>query len=176
MRRGFTMVPNAVLRGEVDLPNGKRLSLAARVLYAAILDFSNAGERPCTATQCTLARYVDVSPRYVRTLMRELERANLIRRRREGRGVPDTIFPEVWPGRKRSSGHPRKSGSAKQDLPSTNNESGGRKKERAVTGVRRDRAREALRAVSRIARRTPFRCSLLRQRMSGRSLARPESG
>lgn len=123
--RGFTRVPNAILRGEYLRPDGGRISPTARLLYALILDASHAGDRACTASEQTLAKRLgDMSERHVRTLLRELQSAGLIVVRREGRGLSNTIFPQVVPERKADSGHDRNRGSGKQEPRTPKNEGG----------------------------------------------------
>jgi DNA-binding transcriptional ArsR family regulator len=118
--RGFTMVPNAVLSGKILRPDGRKLSNSAIVLYALILDYSNAGQRLCTASEATLGRHLGVTDRQVRNLLRELKEANLIVVRREGRGITNIIRPLVLPERKSASGHNRNSASGEQDNGSKN--------------------------------------------------------
>lgn len=125
LSRGFTRVPNAILRGEYTRPDGKRISPTARLLYALILDASHAGERACTATEETLAKRLGgMSERHVRTLLRELESARLIVVRREGRGISNTIFPRVLPERKSASAHDRNRGSGNEEPSTAKNGSG----------------------------------------------------
>lgn len=128
--RGFTRVPNTILRGEYLRPDGKRISPTARLLYALILDASHAGDRACTASEQTLGKRLGgMSERHVRTLVRELQSAGLIVVRREGRGVSNTIFPQVVPERKADSGHDRNGASGEQEPRTAKNE-----------GVDRDRS------------------------------------
>lgn len=120
MSGGFTMVPNVVLRGEVG-PDDKLLARSARLLYMLILDYAHGGDRPCTASQGSLARLLDVSPRQVRNLLNELARAGLICEHRRGRGATNVIEPLLLVDRKRNSAHPPKSGAAKEERQQTNN-------------------------------------------------------
>ena len=136
---GFTMVPNDVLRGKVRRADGTPLSLTERVLYGIILDYSNAGTRPCTASQETLARDLGRSTRTVHTAQQELAGAGVIRVQREGKGLTNTIWPLLLPDRKPASGHPQKLASDKQDLSESKNE--GSSKEEASGRDNRDGAR-----------------------------------
>ena len=122
--RGFTMVPNSVLRGEFNGPGGKRLSPSARILYAVLLDLSNCGDRPCTASQGTLGTRVGVSNRHIRNLLAELQKAHLIVRYRQGRRATDTILPQVLPEGKQSSAHRRNPASDKQEPQEPKNNNG----------------------------------------------------
>lgn len=120
MSGGFTMVPNAVLRGTVG-PDDKLLARSARLLYMLILDYAHGGDRPCTASQGSLAALLDLSPRQVRNLLNELGRAGLIREHRRGRGATNIIEPLLLVDRKRSSAHPPKSVAGKEERQQTNN-------------------------------------------------------
>lgn len=119
--RGFTQVPNSVLRGEYWTARG-RLSSSARLLYALVSDFSTMRDGVCVASQQTLAHRLGVSDRQVRTLLRELEAAGLISVRRDGRRLTNAITPLVVPERKPTSAHPRKSTSAEQHVQHSNTE------------------------------------------------------
>jgi DNA-binding transcriptional ArsR family regulator len=84
---GYTMVPNAVLRGEVTTLDGRPIRPLARLLYALVLDRSNCGTRLCTASQAYFAEKLGISERHVRTLVKELGEAGILDVRREGRTI-----------------------------------------------------------------------------------------
>ena len=113
--RGFTMVPNSVLRGYPWGPRDRRVSPAGRLLYAAILHYSDAGHRPCTASQTTLGEFIGTSARAVHTHLGELREAGLIEIQPRGRGLPHTIKPALPPDRKRGASEPQKPASGNQD-------------------------------------------------------------
>lgn len=115
MTRGFTMVPNELIRGEVRHADGRRISEGAQALYELVLDYSRGGESVCTASQETLAGHFDVTTRTVGHRLNELEQLGLVSCQRRGRGATNTIRPLLLPDRKRSSGDEWKPASGKED-------------------------------------------------------------
>lgn len=109
LQKGFTQVPNAVLRDP-------RLTLQARIVYAVLASFAWQGEE-CFPGQARVAGLLNISPRYLRTRVSELERAGLVQVRR--RGLTQTNVYRLLPARpsdrNQGSDQDRISGSDKED-------------------------------------------------------------
>ncbi len=113
--RDFTAVPNALVRGEIRHPNGRRISVGAQALYALILDYSRGGESVCTASQATLARQLGVTDRSLRNWLHELKQLALVKCERGGRNGTNRVTPLLLPERQSGSGRIRKPATDKED-------------------------------------------------------------
>lgn len=76
LRQGFTLVPNVVLRDP-------RFSFGAKVCYGVLLSYAWQKDR-CFPGQERMAEDIGVTPRSVRTYLRELESAGVVEVMRRG--------------------------------------------------------------------------------------------
>jgi DNA-binding transcriptional ArsR family regulator len=140
MTRGFTMVPNALVCGEVCCPDGSRISFGAQALYVLILHYSRYGERFCTVSQATLGEHLDVTARSVRTWLRELEECGLVRYKRSGSAGTNRVTPLLLPQRKPGAGRERTVDSDKEDAQGEQDNSSTQGNAATVVAVRGERA------------------------------------
>jgi transposase-like protein len=137
--RDFTAVPNALVRGEIRHPDGRRISVGAQALYALILDYSRGGESTCIASQATLARQLDVTVRWLRTWVRELEQLGLVKCERGGRNGTNRAMPLLVPERQSGSGREGKPTTDKEDAQGEE-DNGSTKGDAVVLPLRRELA------------------------------------
>jgi DNA-binding transcriptional ArsR family regulator len=84
---GFTQVPNAILRSAAITP-------AAKITYAMLLSYAWQNNF-CFPGQERLAADIGVSDRSVRTYLKELEAAGLLRIKQQGQGRPNLYFLDL---------------------------------------------------------------------------------
>jgi len=91
--KGFTMVPNCLLRS-------KDLSIGAKMTYAALLSYAWQNDY-CFPGQQTLAEDMGAGKRSVVRYIDELEKNELISIKRQGLGKPNiyTLYAQVKPKR-----------------------------------------------------------------------------
>ena len=92
-QRGFTQVPNAILRSP-------QLSVGAKLTYAMLLSYAWANDF-CFPGQDKLAKDMGVSLRSANSHIKELERYGFVRITRRGLGKPNLyeLFVKVTKGR-----------------------------------------------------------------------------
>ena len=80
----FTKIPNEIF-------DSNPVSIAARFLYCILLRrCQNSGQ--CYPSQATLGKYMNLSTRYIRTLLNELIQFKLVRKVRTGFNRSNTYF------------------------------------------------------------------------------------
>ena len=94
-QRGFTQVPNAILRSS-------QLSVGAKLTYAMLLAYAW-GNDYCFPGQDRLAKDMGVSLRSANTHIKELERHGFVQITRRGLGKPNLyeLFVKATKGRQR---------------------------------------------------------------------------
>lgn len=134
LRDGFAQVPNAVMRA-------KGLTPQAKCLYTLLLTYAWR-DASCFPSQKTLSTDLSISDRYIREILKELEKAGYLKIQRQGLNKPNIYHfldfyadrnPGSAPERKPSSTQERK-GSAGQDRKSGSSE-GIPRKEQAKTNT-----------------------------------------
>ncbi len=143
MTRGFTQVPNVVLLGESYMPDGDRLSLPARVLFALVLHFSRNGTQPCFVDLETFAGLLELSPRRVQDLFGELKSADLVVRRRRSRCESSETRPLLVVDRKLTSGLDQQPASDKEDAQGEEDNNGADGQPQALVSPKRSHLSEA---------------------------------